>query len=80
MILRDEMNSILSQKDQLQYQQINELPGDIDSLIRELDQVRYALRASTQNSGMGQERFDLIVLELTDRLREASKLLGSVKL
>lgn len=80
MILPDNANSILNQANELQYNQIESLPEDIDALIRRIQEVREAYLVSVQTTGLGREHFVAITDELLSRLKEASRLVGSVKL
>lgn len=80
MILPDNANSILNQANELQYNQIDSLPEDIDALIYRIQEVREAYLASVRTTGLGREHFVAITDELLNRLKEASRLVGSVKL
>lgn len=78
--LQHKTGTIQEQASALQYQKINKVPEDIDTLIRQLKQVQDTFRAASKMSNIGAQHFNAKLEQIISELQRASQSMRDIKL
>lgn len=78
--VQQQLDAKKNQINTLKYQKITQAPGDIDTLIRELQKVQETFRVASKMSNIGTQQFNTELEEIISKLQKVSRLVGDIKL